>query len=281
MGIEQALEIMQTQFSNFQTTITIIFTAISIIVTIVAIAIPLINRRTDKDRIDKLEKRLEEQSNDVKELLDKAQDDFATQHREQDEAYKERIKKLTEQFKDLQTNLAGNETPIKPLDESNKEKAYALYLQALGEEAGSPKKLDLSNQAIELDPNNAEYRNYRAHAYYYIEQYEKAFTDYDKAIELDPNNVDFYRDRGKAYDDQEQYKNAIADYTKAIKLNPNISILYFFCGYAYYCLEQYEEALTNANKALELAPHNKYHQNLKSKILAAIEKQNNPNNNDN
>src|SRR5258708_2663966 len=102
------------------------------------------------------------------------------------------------------------------LDE--KEKAIAVY-----------------DQAIALDPDNADAYYRRGNAYYKLNEYKKSIADYEKAIALDPDYAQAYYRRGNAYqalhkydaikDEYEKaiadYERAIADYEKAIALNPD------------------------------------------------------------
>ena len=83
------------------------------------------------------------------------------------------------------------------------------------------KAIEECNEAIELDPNNADAYNNRFFAYYYLGQHERAIKDFSKAIELDPNNADAYFFRGSVYDQLKQYEKAIEDFNRVIELNPN------------------------------------------------------------
>ena len=51
-------------------------------------------------------------------------------------------------------------------------------------------------------------------------EYDKAIADYDEAIKLDPKNANAYSYRGLAWYWKSEYDKAIADYDEAIKLDP-------------------------------------------------------------
>ena len=49
----------------------------------------------------------------------------------------------------------------------------------------------------------------------------KLIEDFTLSINLDPNNADYYDWRGSAYHEKEDYDKAIEDFTQAINLDPN------------------------------------------------------------
>lgn len=65
------------------------------------------------------------------------------------------------------------------------------------------------------------------------ERYEEALTLYSEAIQLNPNEADFYLNRGLVYDYLERYQEAITDYTHAIHLDPQLSDSYNNRGRVY------------------------------------------------
>jgi len=106
--------------------------------------------------------------------------------------------------------------------------------------------------------NKAIAYNNRGNVYQYLEQYDKAISDYNKAIELNPNYAKAYNNRGVAYDDLKQYDKAISDYTKALELNPNYAEAYNNRGLVYSDLKQYGKAISDFNKVIELNPNITY-----------------------
>lgn len=81
-------------------------------------------------------------------------------------------------------------------------------------------------------------------------------ADYDEAIKLEPSNADGYFNRGDAYDEMGEYGKAIGDYSKAIQLNPNYADAYCNRGCAYGEIGDYDKAIADYNKAIELDPNN-------------------------
>lgn len=55
-------------------------------------------------------------------------------------------------------------------------------------------------------------------------EYQLAFDDFDQAIRLDPNNADYYHNRGNAYYDLKDYQHAILDFKQALDLDSNLAL---------------------------------------------------------
>ncbi len=84
------------------------------------------------------------------------------------------------------------------------------------------------DQAIQLDPQIAEYHRMRGRAWQCKGDEERAAADYDEAIRLlseaiqhDPKSAKAYRDRAQTYKLRDDYDRAIADYDVALQLDPN------------------------------------------------------------
>ena len=111
------------------------------------------------------------------------------------------------------------------------------------------------NRSIELDPTFALAYNNRGSAYILLKQYERAIQDYDKALQLNPNYTEAYNNRGFTYDQSGQYKRAIQDYDKAIQLDQNYTDAYYNRGNACVNLKRYERAIQDYDKAIQLNPN--------------------------
>ena len=61
------------------------------------------------------------------------------------------------------------------------------------------KAIEYLNNAIKLQPNNAETYNQRGVAYKNLGQNQRAIEDYNEAIRLKPDNVLAYYNRGTVY----------------------------------------------------------------------------------
>jgi tetratricopeptide (TPR) repeat protein len=83
------------------------------------------------------------------------------------------------------------------------------------------------NQAIELNPKNADAYNLRGVIKYKLSDYRGAIQDYSKAIELNPNDTNAYFCRANSESMLKDYwPAALKDFSKAIELNPNDAAAY-------------------------------------------------------
>jgi tetratricopeptide (TPR) repeat protein len=82
------------------------------------------------------------------------------------------------------------------------------------------------NKAIDLDPTHAVAFFNRANVRFELGGYQWAITDYDQAIALDPDYHVAYNNRGNARRRLGDIDGAIADYTEAIRLNPEDALAF-------------------------------------------------------
>ena len=73
------------------------------------------------------------------------------------------------------------------------------------------------NQAIKLNPKDAEAYNYRGYGYNKKGRYDQAIADYNQAIKLNRKFADAYNNRGIAYNKKGRRDRAIADYELSFK----------------------------------------------------------------
>jgi Tfp pilus assembly protein PilF len=84
--------------------------------------------------------------------------------------------------------------------------------------------------------------------------YDRAISDYDQAIRLDPKQAEFYDNRGEAYVAKGDYDRAIADLDHAIRLKPDFPDPYSYRGLAYGRKGDFDRAMADLNKAIALNP---------------------------
>jgi tetratricopeptide (TPR) repeat protein len=111
------------------------------------------------------------------------------------------------------------------------------------------------DQAIRLDPNNADAYNNKGVDLYDLKRYEEAIVAYDQAIRLDPNNADAYYNKGNTLYDLKRYEEAIAACDQAIYLNSNDADAYKNKSIALYDLRRYEEAIAAYDQVIRLNPN--------------------------
>ncbi|MBS9390515.1 MAG: tetratricopeptide repeat protein [Dolichospermum sp. WA123] len=114
--------------------------------------------------------------------------------------------------------------------------------------------IDDYTQAIKIDHKKAIYYDFRGLAYLQLKDYKQAIADYTQAIQLDPKNATYYGGRGFAYFQLKDYKQAIDDYTQAIKIDPKKAIYYSARGDAYFQLKDYKQAIDDYTQAIKLKP---------------------------
>ena len=73
-----------------------------------------------------------------------------------------------------------------------------------------------------------------------------------KAIEIDPGTPVSYINRGNAYFNMQDYERAITDFSKAIKLDPSYAIAYLNRGIVYRFLGETVQAEADFAKYKEL-----------------------------
>ena len=71
------------------------------------------------------------------------------------------------------------------------------------------------------------------YAYYGKGQYGRAIEDLNQAIQLDPNDADLFNNRGLAYNDKGENDRAIEDFNQAIRLNPDLAEAFYNRGNTY------------------------------------------------
>ncbi len=72
------------------------------------------------------------------------------------------------------------------------------------------------DEAIHLNPQDAENYCNRGLSYFYRGEYDLTVADYSKAIELKPDYVEAHGNRAQVYLNKGEYDLAIADCNKAV-----------------------------------------------------------------
>ena len=89
-------------------------------------------------------------------------------------------------------------------------------------------------------------------AKFQLGQYQDAIADFDQAIQLQPDNADAYYNRGLAKLHLEQFEATILDYDRAVQLQPDNANAYYNRGLAKFHLERYEDAVDDFGRAVLL-----------------------------
>jgi len=117
-------------------------------------------------------------------------------------------------------------------------------------------------QAIRLEPNNAELYKELGELYWNDNNKDKAIECYIKAIEFNPNKAELYRECGELYRNNGNHGKAIEFCNKAIELNPNDAEIYQTLGMVYSSYHRDDAKDTKAieyfSKVIELTPNDPY-----------------------
>jgi tetratricopeptide (TPR) repeat protein len=108
------------------------------------------------------------------------------------------------------------------------------------------------NEAIRLDPNDADARYDRGLTLGEKSEWDKAIADYGEAIRLKHDFADAYYERGVAHGEKGEWDKAIADYSQAIRLEPSDGEAYYNRGLAYNKIGEKAKAGEDFAKAKEL-----------------------------
>jgi len=110
----------------------------------------------------------------------------------------------------------------------------------------------------------------RANAWLKKGELDRAIADYDDAIRLEPKNAEDYRFRGIAWAKMDNQDKAIVDLDEAIRLDPRDSSAYRWRGRAYVYKGDNERALADYNEAARLIPNDAWTQDARAWLLATI-----------
>jgi tetratricopeptide (TPR) repeat protein len=111
-------------------------------------------------------------------------------------------------------------------------------------------------QAIRINPKDAEAYYSRGLARKLKGDLEAAIADYDQAIQLDAKYANAYVNRGAAWGEKGDLDRAIADFDEAIRLNPKEPQAYYNRGMAREMKRSLREALADFKMHSQLAPSN-------------------------
>ena len=108
------------------------------------------------------------------------------------------------------------------------------------------------DMAIELNPNESDYYEWRGYANRDLKRVDEAIADFDRMVEIDGSFV-AYEVRGLEHFKLKRYQQAIADFRKVIELAPDSAYGYGMLGEVMCELEQYQEAIPYLDKYLQIA----------------------------
>lgn len=123
------------------------------------------------------------------------------------------------------------------------------------------------DKAIELDPENYDYRLLRARHHYALEAWDKSLADIDETIKAEPENFAAHELRALVLLAQEKPQEALESFNRASDLAPQEISPYQYRGELYRQLGDMEKAIEQLNKAIDLSPENYLSLAMRSELL--------------
>ncbi len=134
---------------------------------------------------------------------------------------------------------------------------HASYI--LSENKQNEEAIKILREAIENEPQNAEFKYYLGTFYEDSEQFDKAEEFIRAAIELDEDNPRYYFRLGVIYDKWDRKEDSMATMRKVIELDPKHANALNYLGYTYADLgTNLDEAEQLIKEALKYKPDDGY-----------------------
>lgn len=134
---------------------------------------------------------------------------------------------------------------------------HASYILSEGKQ--NEEAIELLNDAIDHDPDNAEFKYYLGTFYEDSEQFNRAEDYIKQAIESDPDNPRYYFRLGVVYDKWNKKEASIATMRKVVELDPKHANALNYLGYTYADLgTNLDEAEQLVKEALKYKPNDGY-----------------------
>jgi tetratricopeptide (TPR) repeat protein len=147
-------------------------------------------------------------------------------------------------------DIAGRELALGPLSSNAnfyRERGIASYRSG-----DFPQAIVNFDEAIRLDPNDAQAYNSRGNAWDEMGVFERALADYDEAIRIDPNNPAVFHDRAILWQRQGALDKALVDLDRAIRFSFSDATMYCDRGLVWYERGRHDRAVADFNQAIKL-----------------------------
>jgi tetratricopeptide (TPR) repeat protein len=120
---------------------------------------------------------------------------------------------------------------------------YVLYGSYLDEQKEYDQAIAAYDQAIRIDPRNADAFGGRALVWSEKNELDKAIADLTEAIRLEPEYPDSYVSRGWAWQTKGQLDQAIADFSEAIRRDPGDRVALVYRAGVWMSKKAYDKAV--------------------------------------
>ena len=129
------------------------------------------------------------------------------------------------------------------------------YTESLPDQVIASCSLVISRGAADRAELATAFKN-RGNAHDDKGEYARALEDYDQAVTINPLDADAFNSRGTTYAALARYERAVLDFDEAIRLNPASPLAFSNRCFARGALDQLEPALADCSEALRLKPNN-------------------------
>jgi len=109
------------------------------------------------------------------------------------------------------------------------------------------------DEAIKLDPANADAFNNRGNLYWSKFEDDRAFQDFSDAIRIAPR-AEYFLNRGNKYSLLGDDDRAISDFDRAIALNSQLAVAYRYRGAAYSRKNDFARAMQEYDRSVQIDP---------------------------
>ena len=135
--------------------------------------------------------------------------------------------------------------------------ADALHLLGViaSQQGNHAAALKLIDDAIALEPGNANFHCNRGNALLGLKQMDPALVSFDSAIRMRPNHANAFYNRGHVLVALRRFDEALASYDAAIRLKPNHAEAFNNRGNTLLKLGRFDEALASYDAAIRLKPN--------------------------
>jgi tetratricopeptide (TPR) repeat protein/curved DNA-binding protein CbpA len=111
------------------------------------------------------------------------------------------------------------------------------------------------DEAIRLNPNDAQSYNIRGNVWDELGILERALADYDEAIRIDPNNPAVFHDRAILWQREGELDKALVDLDRAIRFSFFDVNMYCDRGLVWYQKGRHDRAVADFDRAIKLDPN--------------------------
>jgi tetratricopeptide (TPR) repeat protein len=144
------------------------------------------------------------------------------------------------------------EAPASPANDAKFYKEHGIAAYRSGDFLGA---IGNFNEAIRLNPDDAQSRNIRGNVWDELGVFDRALADYDAAIRIDSNNPAAFHDRAILWQRKGALDKALVDLDRAIRFSFADANLYCDRGLVWYQKGRHERAIADFNQAIKLDPN--------------------------